>query len=51
MSSTLRRSTRARTAEDRAEHANEEGCPLYDLMAVPDYSQVLTDELDRRPPS
>jgi len=54
MSSALRRSTRARTGAQRAEHANadsaehanDEGCALYDLMEVPDYCQVLTDGLD-----
>ena len=45
MSSTLRRSTRARTSYDRAERANDEGCALYELMAVPDYKDVLCDEM------
>ena len=50
MSSALRRSTRARTGAQRAaaaaEEANDEDCPLYDLMAVPDYCEVLCEQLD-----
>ena len=40
------RCVRARARdEDRAEGANE-GCPLYDLMGVPNYCDVLTNQLD-----
>ena len=54
MSSALRRSTRARTGParaaaaiaDAAEEANESECPLFDLMGVPDYCEVLCEQLD-----
>jgi len=46
MSSALRRSTRARTSYDRAENANADQCALFELMAVPDYRDVLLLELD-----
>jgi len=44
MSAALRRSTRSRTSYDRAERAND-GCPLFELMAVVDYREVLCDEM------
>ena len=31
---------------DYAAHVNAEDCPLYELMAVPDYCQVLCEQLD-----
>jgi len=35
----------AEGAADRAEEANADECALFDLMAVPGYCQVLTDQL------
>ena len=46
MSSALRRSARARTSYDRAENANADEFALFELMAVPDYRDVLLLELD-----
>jgi len=50
MSSALRRSTRTRKGEQRvaasAERANDADCPLHELMAVTDYSEVLCEQLD-----
>jgi len=36
----------AAAAAANAERANDEECPLYELMAVPDYKDVLCEQLD-----
>jgi len=45
MFSVLRRSTRARTGQQRAARHNDEECALFELMAVRDYRDVLCDEM------
>ena len=46
MSSALKRSTRERTGADRGEEANADECALFDMMGVPGFCEVLSEQLD-----